>query len=107
MVSFTLPCRPPLACDALSLEPGLSLLTIDEDDARPLLLMKGGPYQGRNSLEHLKEGADWVEARIFSAIRRAGLDPDEQRSLVHFMPRPTTRSGGLLGIVLDDGTPKS
>ena len=84
---------------------GLSLLTIGEDYGRPLLLMNAGPYKGRNSLDLLKEGADWVEARIFSAIGRAGLDPDEERSLVHFLPRPATGET-LLGITLDGGTPK-
>lgn len=62
----------------------LTLLTLDEDHARPVLLMRDGHFRGHNSLDLLKEGADWVEARIFSAIRRAGLDPDEERSLVHF-----------------------
>jgi hypothetical protein len=65
----------------------LSLLMLDDDGARPVLLMKGGPFEGRNSLELLKEGADWVEARIFGAIRKAGFDPEEERGLVHFQPR--------------------
>lgn len=64
--------------------PRLSLLMIDDDGARPILLMNNGPYQGRNSLELLIEAADWVEARIFGAIRRAGFDPEEKRGLVHF-----------------------
>ncbi|SFV28065.1 hypothetical protein [Hyphomicrobium facile] len=83
--------------------PNLSLLTLDEDGARPILLMKGGPFEGRNSLDLLKEGADWVEARIFSAIRRAGLDPDEERGLVHFRPRPNL-PGSILGTILDEDT---
>lgn len=83
----------------------LSLLTLNDDDARPMLLMKGGPYEGRNSLHLLKEGAAWVEARIFSAIRRAGLDPDEDRGLVHFQPRPKpTTTATLLGTLLSDDT---
>lgn len=75
---------------------------LDEDDARPLLLMRDGPFKGRNSLDLLKEGAEWVEERIFSAIRRAGLDPDEERGLVHFQPRPSLR-GTILGGLLSGG----
>lgn len=71
----------------------LSLLLLEEDNAHPVLLMRDGPFRGRNSLELLKEGADWVEARIFNAIHRAGLDPDEERSLVQFLPRPKPSSG--------------
>jgi len=81
----------------------LSLLIMDEDHARPVLLMRDGHFRGRNSLDLLKEGADWVEARIFSAIRRAGLDPDEERSLVHFLPRPKP-AATLLGTLLSDDT---
>lgn len=65
----------------------LSLLTLNDDGARPMLLMKDGSFKGRNSLELLKEGADWVEARIFGAIQRAGFDPEEKRGLVHFQPQ--------------------
>jgi hypothetical protein len=81
----------------------LSLLMLDEDGARPVLLMRDGPFKGRNSLDLLKEAADWVEARIFSAIRRAGLDPDEERGLVHFQPRPKP-AATLLGTLLSDDT---
>ncbi|MER9493977.1 hypothetical protein NKI86_19360 [Mesorhizobium sp. M0320] len=81
----------------------LSLLGLADDDAKPVLLMKGGPFEGRNSLDLLKEGADWVEARIFGAIRRAGFDPEEWRGLVHFQPRPTLK-GGILGDLGDDAT---
>ena len=83
----------------------LSLLALNEDGASLVLLMEGGPYKGRNSLDLLKEGADWVEARIFSVIRRAGFDPDEERGLVHFQPRPKpTATATLLGTVLPDDT---
>ncbi|MER9776274.1 hypothetical protein [Mesorhizobium sp. M0220] len=81
----------------------LSLLALADDDAKPVLLMKGGPFEGRNSLDLLKEGADWVEARIFGAIRRAGFDPEERRGLVHFQPRPTLK-GSILGDLSDDAT---
>ena len=84
----------------------LSLLTLGEDGARPVLLIKGGPFEGRNSLDLLREGADWVEARIFAAVRRAGYDPEEERGLVHFQPRPKP-SGGLLDLLVsgDDSQP--
>lgn len=80
----------------------LSLLTLDDDGARPLLLIKGGPFEGRNSLELLKEGAIWVEERIFSAIRRAGFDPEEDRGLVNFQPRPDLKEGWFLKDESDD-----
>ncbi len=66
----------------------LSLLMLEDDGARPVLLMKGGHFEGRNSLDLLKGAAIWVEDRIFSAVRRAGFDPEEDRGLVHFQPRP-------------------
>lgn len=69
----------------------LSLLMIDDDGARPALLMRDGPFKGRNSLELLKESADWAESRIFSAIKRAGFDPNESRNFVDFMPLPNLR----------------
>jgi len=86
----------------------LTLLGSLDDDARPLLLMRDGPFKGRNSLDLLKEGADWVEARIFAAIRRAGLDPDEKRNLVNFLPLtlpPSTIVGGTLLSGADNGGP--
>ena len=55
----------------------MSLLEIKPKDVRSVLVMRGGPYKGRNSLDLLKESAEWVEARIFGTIRRAGFDPDE------------------------------
>lgn len=79
------------------------LLMLDKDDARPVLLMREGPFRGRNSLDLLKESADWVEARIFSAIHRAGLDPEEERGLVHFQPRPKMGKQGLRTLLGGDG----
>ncbi|MFC4624270.1 hypothetical protein ACFO1V_03355 [Daeguia caeni] len=81
-----------------------TLLDMLSDDARPLLLMRDGPFKGRNSLDLLKEGADWVEARIFSAIRRAGFDPDEERGLVHFQPRPKPAATLLSTLLSGDTT---
>jgi uncharacterized protein (DUF2267 family) len=61
-----------------------SLLDIRPDDANSVLLMNSGPYKGSNSLELLEESAEWVLARIESAIRRAGFDPEEKRSAGSF-----------------------
>lgn len=83
---------------------GLSLLALAGDDAKLVLLMRGGRFEGRNSLELLMEGADWVEARIFGAIRRAGFDPEERRGLVNFQSPPTLKGGGLLGDLSSEGT---
>lgn len=69
--------------------PRLSLLSfMEEDGSKRVLLMGAGPYAGRNSLELLHESADWVEARIYAAISRAGLRPDEDRRLSDFALRP-------------------
>jgi hypothetical protein len=73
-----------------------SLLEVRPDDVRSIIVMKNGPYKGRNTLELLSEGAEWVEARIFAAIRRAELDPEEMRDLVTFQPPPS--SPGLLSL---------
>lgn len=77
--------------------PRLSLLIIEDDGARPMLLMRDGPFKGRDSLDLLRESADWVEARIFAAVRRAGFDPDENRNLFDFLPLPPTPKGLLSG----------
>ena len=45
-------------------------------------------YKNRNSLDLLKESAEWAEARIYDAIRRTGFDPDEERNVVSFQKRP-------------------
>jgi len=66
----------------------MTALSIKPKDAEPVLAMRGGAYDGRNSLDLLKESAQWVEARIFDAVRRAGFDPDEERNLVNFQTRP-------------------
>jgi hypothetical protein len=77
--------------------PKLSLLMMEDDDgAKPAILMKDGFYKGSDSLELLRVGADWVEERIFSAVCRAGFDPEERRCLSTFLPPPNIASG-LLG----------
>jgi|SRR6185312_2870868 len=62
------------------------LLSIKPEDVKNVLLMRGGRYDSRNSLDLLHESADWVEGRIITAIKRAGFDPDERRSLGSFAP---------------------
>ena len=71
----------------------MSLLDIKPKDANSVLIMRGGSYKNRNSLDLLKESAEWVEARIYGAIRRAGFDPDENRNLVNFQKRPPELPG--------------
>ncbi len=73
----------------------MSLLDIKPKDVSSVLVMRGGPYKGRNSLDLLKESAEWVEARIFGTIRRTGFDPDENRNLVNFQKRPPVENGLL------------
>ena len=66
----------------------ISLLGIKPEDVNSVLVMRGGRYKDRDSLELLKESAEWVEARIYGAITRAGFDPDENRNAVNFQKRP-------------------
>ena len=68
--------------------PAPGLLESLPEGVRSFLVMSRGPYEGHNSMDLLKESADWVEARIFSAIGRAGFDPDEDRNLLNFQKRP-------------------
>lgn len=69
----------------------MSLLDIKPQDVSSVLIMRGGQYKDRNSLDLLKESEEWVEARLFGAIRRAGFDPDEKRNLVNFQKRPPAK----------------
>ncbi|MDX1486051.1 MAG: hypothetical protein R3229_16390 [Alphaproteobacteria bacterium] len=71
----------------------MGLLSIRPEDVDPVLIMRGGPYRDQNSLDLLKESAAWAEDRIFSAIRRAGFDPDEERNLHTFEERPPDPPG--------------
>ncbi len=73
----------------------MSLLSMKPKDVTHVLVMRGGPYKDRNSLDLLKESVEWVEARIYGAIRRAGFDPDENRNLVTFQERPPVEKGLL------------
>ena len=76
----------------------LTILSIKPEDVKLVLMMRGGPYKGRNSLELLNESAEWVQARIYSAIRRAGFDPDEPRNAIDFeRPPPIPPGKRLLG----------
>lgn len=81
--------------------PNMSLLVVEKDDAKPVLLIDSGPFKGRNSVELLKESADWIEDRIYSAIRRAGYEPDEKRNVVNFERK---YKSGLASSVLVSGT---
>lgn len=66
----------------------LSLLELKPNDVRAVLVMRSGRYKDRDSLELLRESANWVETRIFNAIQRAGFSPDEYRNLITFQERP-------------------
>lgn len=78
----------------------LSLLSIKPEDAKSSLIIRSGTFEGRDSLELLDESANWVTERIFNAIRRAGFDPEEERTLGTFKvpekPKPTLITSGLL-----------
>jgi hypothetical protein len=78
--------------------PDLSLLSRRPADGRSVVMMSSGYYEGRDSLELLHEGAQWVEDRIHNAIRRAGYEPDEERRLHDFTerPKPERFQGGIL-----------
>jgi hypothetical protein len=71
----------------------ITLLGVQPDEVENVLIMRGGAYNGRNSVDLLRESADWAEERIFSAIRRAGFDPDEERNAVTFKSRPPNDAG--------------
>jgi hypothetical protein len=86
--------------------PQVLVVSKDYDGARPFLKMKAGRFKGRNSLDLLRESADWIEQRIFSAIHRAGFDPEEMRSLGNFSPLPKSRGSLLGGMARDEGEHK-
>ena len=73
----------------------LSLLDIKPEDMKNVLIMRSGEYKDHNSLDLLKESANWAEARIFGAIHRAGYDPEENRNLQNFQKQPPAQ-GSLL-----------
>ncbi|WP_320195220.1 hypothetical protein RMR10_007575 [Agrobacterium rosae] len=78
-----------IGADGALSRPKVSLLQVRPDDVRSVLLMRGGHYAGRNSLEVLTESASWIQDRIYSAIRRAGYEPEELRNIATFQKRPT------------------
>jgi len=60
----------------------LSLLTMFGGGNTSDLRIRGGPFDGRETLEVLAEAANWVEGRISSALSRAGYSLTDR---VHFM----------------------
>ncbi|MEP0713464.1 MAG: hypothetical protein ABJC55_16230 [Algoriphagus sp.] len=76
--------------------PKISLLSSKPEDMQSVLIMRKGHYKGRNSLDLLKESADWVEERISNSIKRAGFNPNEVRRLGDFS-KPSSTSSGILG----------
>lgn len=71
----------------------MTLLTVRPKEAKSVLIMRSGHFKDRNSLELLQESAEWVEERIFGAIRRAGFDPDERKNLATFEKPPPAPPG--------------
>jgi hypothetical protein len=65
----------------------LSLL-MPRDDLTRVLRIRRGVYKGADALALIGDASAWVEQRLLSGIERAGLDPNEQRNLVTFRPRP-------------------
>jgi hypothetical protein len=77
----------------------LSLLRIKPAGTTNALLMSSGSFKGMDSIGLLERASDWAEERIFSAIQRAGYQPDEERNLVTFevKPAPEENSTTILG----------
>lgn len=69
-------------------EPSLTLLSLVGGDFQSEILISEGSYKGHKALTLVTESANWVRERIFSAIERAGLDPEEKRNLVTFQIQP-------------------
>lgn len=88
-----------MAQDGAARPARMSLLDIKPRDVESVLIMRGGEYKDCNSLDLLKESAEWAEARIYGAIRRAGFDPEEDRNLVTFERRPPGGATILTGHV--------
>ena len=77
----------------------ISIADLRLENEKNVLLMKSGRFKGKDSVELLGSAGTWVEDRIFSAIRRAGYSPDEERNIVNFSKRqkagPTLLSGEI------------
>jgi hypothetical protein len=67
-------------------------------EARPKLLMKAGRFAGEDSIDLLRQSANWIQCRIFDAINRAGYDPEEKRGMYDFrrMPEAKVENLGIL-----------
>lgn len=79
--------------------PPLSLLAVRPSNAKTVLLMRSGSYKGQDSLELLRDSANWVHERICHAITRAGYDPDEERNMHTFAPRPPQAPTPRVGLL--------
>ncbi|MWD28058.1 hypothetical protein E0K89_011275 [Aquicoccus sp. SCR17] len=85
-----------LSPDGLRHDLPSALLADMPEGAKPVLLLRSGPFKGRECLELLDESASWCESRIFSAIERAGYDPSELRSVVDFKKPSEFKGKSLL-----------
>lgn len=68
-------------------KPRVSLLSMRPEEAKSVMVMGPGRFEGQNAIDLLQNAASWIEDRLFSAIRRAGFDPDEERSTRTFKTR--------------------
>ncbi|WP_152615699.1 hypothetical protein [Leisingera sp. ANG-M1] len=77
--------------------PSLVEIALSEEKYDVKLEIQSGVYKGKDALEVAEEGATWTRDRIFSAISRAGLHPDEPRGIYSFKPPPPSLIGGAMG----------
>ncbi|WP_299872365.1 hypothetical protein [uncultured Sulfitobacter sp.] len=78
-------------------KPRLGILDMRPEGSRTVLMMRSGKYEGEDSLKLLKESADWIQERIFAAIKRADFDPEEYRNLVTFKKRNPIDASLIIG----------
>ncbi|MEX0970211.1 MAG: hypothetical protein WD046_07195 [Paracoccaceae bacterium] len=76
--------------------PSIHSLLMTPENKKTIIEMKHGMYKGRDSIELLEEAAYWIKSRIYSAVERAGFNPDEERSYSNFQPRPPSAAFSLL-----------
>jgi hypothetical protein len=81
------------------------LLSFMEEGEKETLVIGSGHYKDRQALEVLSEAIEWVENYIFSAIKKAGYDPEEKRYAGSLQPialAPASARTALLGDLLEE-----
>ncbi len=76
-------------------QPRPGLLSLLPDQYETDLVIRDGPYKGSKAIDIIIKSPEWVEARILSAIKRADLDPVEERNAVTFEKRPPSPPSSL------------